>query len=269
MRGLVFDPSETGSKICDVDLFVWGRRRNLKTRIIYGIELTAKITRIFPNVVSVKGGTIITIYGENFSMVKEDYEITIDGIKCVVRSVGEGFVKCRTGAKKGLNHSGGFKFRILGRGLASNEFKSCEYVNLWSDRDTWGGEFLPVEGEMVYVPPGLTLLVDIEMTPKLKAILVEGKLIFKPHPTDNNHVRYFDCGYIFIRNGHMEAGTELEPYTSKLIITLHGLPDDPAIPLYGSKCIGVRFGILDLHGMIRDPYWTKLHQTALKGATKI
>lgn len=122
MRGLVFDPTELSTKVCDVDLFVWGRRRNLKTRIIYGIELTAKITRIFPSIVSVKGGTIISIYGENFSTVREDYEITIDGIKCAVRSVSEGLVKCRVGAKKGLNHSGGFKFNILGRGLASTEY---------------------------------------------------------------------------------------------------------------------------------------------------
>jgi hypothetical protein len=30
---------------------------------------------------------------------------------------------------------------------------------------TWGGEFAPMEGESIYVPTGLNLLVDIDSTP--------------------------------------------------------------------------------------------------------
>ena len=37
---------------------------------------------------------------------------------------------------------------------------------------------------MVYIPAGLHLLVDVDKTPILSAVLVEGSLILPPHPTD-------------------------------------------------------------------------------------
>ena len=66
----VYDPSEVASKTCDIDLFVWGRRRNMMTKVIYGTKLTAKITKISPNWGSVVGETTITITGVNFSSRK-------------------------------------------------------------------------------------------------------------------------------------------------------------------------------------------------------
>lgn len=48
----------------------------------------------------------------------------------------------------------------------------------WSDIRTWGTDLIPVEGDLVYVPPGMTLFVDQSM-PRLDGIVVEGgKLIF-------------------------------------------------------------------------------------------
>lgn len=61
-----------------------------------------------------------------------------------------------------------------------------------------------------------------------------------------------------IRNGYMEVGTEENPYTSKLQITMHGSVSDPYIPMYGNKVIGVRFGTLEMHGVKRDVTWTRL-----------
>lgn len=132
------------------------------------------------------------------------------------------------------------------------------YVNYWSLTDTWGGEFQPIEGDTVYVPAGLQLLVDVDSTPILDAVLVEGSLIFAPHPTDPTHLRTFDAHYIFVDGGYMEVGTEDYPYTSKLIITMHSDRQSPEIPIYGNKVIGVRNGILDLHGVPRTPTWTEL-----------
>lgn len=86
--------------------------------------------------------------------------------------------------------------------------------------DTWGGDFLPIEGESVSIPPGLNLLVDVDSTPVLTAIIVEGSLIFPPD-SDPNHLRTFDASYIMVKGGYMEVGTEEFPYTSKLIITMH------------------------------------------------
>lgn len=46
------------------------------------------------------------------------------------------------------------------------------YVSAWSDDTTWGGEFAPMEGESISIPPGLNLLVDVDVTPKVNIIIV-------------------------------------------------------------------------------------------------
>jgi len=52
------------------------------------------------------------------------------------------------------------------------------------------------------------LLVDIDTSPVLFAIIVEGSLIFAPNVTNSNHLRTFDANYIMIQGGYMEVGTE-------------------------------------------------------------
>jgi len=95
----------------------------------------------------------------------------------------------------------------------------------------------------------------------LNLVIVEGSIIFAPD-SDPNHERFFDAAYMFISGGLMEVGTEEFPYTSKITITMHGAIDDPYLPIYGNKVIGVRFGTLDMHGVERSPVWTFLDQTA-------
>jgi hypothetical protein len=99
-----------------------------------------------------------------------------------------------------------------------------------------------MEGESVYVPTGLNLLVDVDATPMLNAVIVEGGLTFAPHPTDTNHKRTFDARYIFLNRGKMEVGTEEFPYTSKIQFTMHGDVSSPYLPIYGNKVLGVRYG---------------------------
>lgn len=149
-------------------------------------------------------------------------------------------------------------FTISGYGNVATEDLLYRYVSLWSDDDTWGGEFAPTEGESVWIPAGLHLLVDIDSTPVLYEILVEGSLIFPPDDSDSTHLRTFDASYIFVYYGYMEVGTEEFPYTSQLIITMHGDRNTPEIPIYGAKVIGVRNGILEMHGVPRDKTWTEL-----------
>mmetsp|Transcript_13355 Transcript_13355/g.16923 ORF Transcript_13355/g.16923 Transcript_13355/m.16923 type:complete len:96 (+) Transcript_13355:2674-2961(+) len=73
---------------------------------------------------------------------------------------------------------------------------------------------------------------------------------------------------MMINNGTLEVGTEKHPYTSKLTITMHGLKDDPAMPIYGKKSIGCRFCTLDMHG-VHKKSWTDLDVTVEPGATKL
>jgi len=142
------------------------------------------------------------------------------------------------------------------------------YANYWSMDTTWGGEFSPMYMESVYVPPGLNLLVDVDKTAELNAIIVEGTLIFMPE-TDANHERYFDARYIFLNGGTMEVGTEEHPYTSKLTITMHGTVYDPYLPIYGNKVIGCRRCHLDMHGVERKPTWTMLETTSEAGENTV
>ena len=67
----------------------------------------------------------------------------------------------------------------------------------------------------------------------------------------------------------MEVGTETNPYTSKITFTMHGNVSDPYLPIYGNKVIGVRHGVLDMHGVKREPTWTVMETTAQKGSTTI
>lgn len=101
------------------------------------------------------------------------------------------------------------------------------------------------------------MLVDVDHVPQLSFLLVQGSLIFAPH-SDANRLRTFDAGYIFIEGGYMEVGTETNPYTSKLTITMHGDVSSPALPTYGNKVIAVRKGTLSMVGKERKVVWTLL-----------
>jgi len=62
-------------------------------------------------------------------------------------------------------------------------------MSLWSETSTWGGQFAPVDGESVVVPAGLNLLVDIDSTPFLNMVLVDGGSIVLPSDYDPMHLR--------------------------------------------------------------------------------
>jgi hypothetical protein len=95
-------------------------------------------------------------------------------------------VKCITGKRPGLYPDPTISFYIDGKGNVPTEGLMFRYVNYWSELDTWGGTYFPVEGESVYIPTGLHLLVDIDASPVLNAIIVQGSLIFLPDE-DPNH----------------------------------------------------------------------------------
>ena len=144
-----------------------------------------------------------------------------------------------------------------------------KYANYWSDLDTWSGEYLPKDGDTVHIPVGQTLVVDIDKSPILKAVLIEGSLIFAPSSSPT-HQRTFDAEYIFVStNALFEAGTETNRYTSKLTITMHGTKESAQLPIYGNKGIFVRHGTFDMHGAERQHTWTELATTVEKGKNQI
>lgn len=173
---------------------------------------TGVLTSISPRHGSVLGGTVVTFTGEDFTATQEDVKVVIDGINCPVTESSATSIKCTTGSRPGLKKST-LSIEIAGKGAVSTKDRLFTYVNLWSEETTWGGEFAPIDGDSVYLPAGLNLLVDVDNSAQLKAVIVEGQLIFAPE-ADPLHERFFDAMYIFVRNGSMEVGTEENPYTS-------------------------------------------------------
>ena len=119
----------------------------------------------------------------------------------------------------------------------------------------------PVDGESVAVPKGLCLLVDIQKSPLLRLVQVDGgALIFPSHDDDPSYEQFFDARYIMVNNGTLEIGTERHPYLSKLTITMYGKKYDPPMPIFGKKSIGIHFGVIDIHGKPKKS-WTELDTT--------
>lgn len=189
----------------------------------------------------------------------DNYRVLIDGITCEIQTATATQFTCKSGPRPKVVPSS-ISVNIAGRGTVPMKGLKFVYTNLWSDEDTWGGEYAPEDGETVYIPPGLNLLVDIDTSPMLYAVVVEGSIIFEPN-ADPDHHRTFDAAYIFVKNGTMQVGTEKEPYSSKITITMHGNVSSPYIPIYGNKVIGCRYCTLDMHGVKRTPTWTTLDST--------
>ena len=229
---------------------------NLTETVTYSGSLTPLLTAVNPRYGTVTGGTSVTFTGTNFVTDTTKYTIIIDGRTCPVTAATTTSVTCTTDHRPGLI-SPSLYIYIDGMGLVSNQELLFRYVSMWSDDTTWGGEFAPMEGESIYVPEGLNLYIDVDSTPELNLVMVEGSLIFAPD-ADPNHERYFDANYIFLNNAYMEVGTEEFPYTSKLTITMHGNISSPYLPIFGNKCIAVKHSNLEMHGIPRTPTWTKL-----------
>ena len=118
-------------------------------------------------------------FGNGFVSDESLYTITIDGINCPVSQADEQSVTCITGKRPGLFNSTLTIF-ISGKGLVITKGLVFRYMNYWSNPETWGDDFIPMEGESIVIPKGLNLLVDIKNTPHLNAIDVEGSLVFPP-----------------------------------------------------------------------------------------
>lgn len=258
--------NETGdSKICTPKLKMGSTSTNLNT-ITYANAVTPTITKISPRYGRVNGGDVVTFTGSGF--IDGKTTVKLDGIVCVPKTITTNSVSCTTGKKPKEEGDPSVEVTVENRGLATTGGKLFRYVSYWSETSTWGNDAPPQYGEAVSIPKGRNLLVDSTKVPRLSFVLVEGSLIFAPDASASHH-RTFDCGYIFVKGGYMEVGTEENPYTSKITITMHGTVSDPALPTYGNKSIGVRNGELHMVGVTRKVTWTMLDKTANVGDTTV
>ena len=61
---------------------------------------------------------------------------------------------------------------------------------------------------------------------------------------------------LIVRGGRLTVGTEEEPFQHDATIEMHGQLRAPELPIYGAKCLAVREGELNLHGM----WWSHVYE---------
>ena len=238
------------------------------TTVEYNADFTPVLDVITPRYGPEQGESDVVFTGFGFNGTPT---VKIDDLDCTVSSFDSTTITCKTLPKTSdliKPEHPSLVIYIDGMGNVATQGLLYRYVGLWSRTDTWGGDTIPVEGDAVSIPEGRTLLVDVDSTPILSAVIVEGSLIFAPE-LDKTHHRTFDARYVIVKGGYLEIGTEEFPYDSYLTITMHGNEFDPALPIYGNKVIAVRNGLLEMHGPERSHTWTDLFETADVGATSI
>ena len=138
------------------------------------------------------------------------------------------------------------------------------YRDMWSNKNTWGGEFPPKDGETVFIQ-NFDIILDLPNI-RLNGLFIDNGSLTIPDNMDYN----ISTKYLIVSGGRLQIGTEAQPFKDhKLTLTLEGTQDDPALPLFGNKVLGVYEGILDIHGKPRTPVWTQLSKTASKGDKSI
>ncbi|XP_040289774.1 fibrocystin-L-like [Bufo bufo] len=158
------------------------------------------------------------------------------------------------------------------------------FYDLWSNRSFWESSAennytVPKEGSNVVIPPGKYIIADVDI-PSLHKLTIYGVLELR-NLTDNSTARtlptfkttVLNATYISIQGGRLIGGTQDNPFQGELHIVLRGNHSTPELllpngPNQGSKVLGV-FGQLDLHGLPRSVYRTKLAQTVLAGSQTI
>lgn len=236
----VLNDSATSSS-CTAKITIDGAMTDLST-VTYNGAVTPELTEVsgvMPRYGSVLGGEQVTFSGTGFSGTAT---VTIDDRSCSVDSQTATEITCTTENKPYVPGNPTLTINIDGVGNVATRGLVYRYVSRWSDKETWGNDIPPLEGEAVEIPSGQHLLVDVQNVPQLEFVLVYGSLIFESNENDPTDHKTFDAGYIMVNGGYLEIGTEQFPYSSKLTITMHGDKMSPYLPTYGNKVLAVRFG---------------------------
>jgi hypothetical protein len=155
--------------------------------------------------------------------------------------------------------------------------RSRDFV-YWSNLSTWDTGIitrhsalstgLPQPLDSVKIPYGLWVVVDIALPP-LTRLQVDGTVEF-----DDQLDNKLSVDELFINGGQIFVGWENKPFTHSMEIELTGTKSSKDFMLpngfdsMGAKAIGV-YGGLDLHGIPRQPSWTRLSVTASAGSNQL
>nr|XP_055075555.1 fibrocystin-L-like [Misgurnus anguillicaudatus] len=250
-------------QVCEVVVMNGDDRVNLTIGYTYRSSLTPVISDVTPRRGGTAGGTRLTITGSGFSANASDVIVTIAGSVCDVESANGTQIICVTNAQPKSQET---KVRVLigNRGIARMDHADFFYIDVWSSPYTWGGLSPPEKGTFAVITAGQTILLDTS-TPVLKMLLIQGgRLIF-----DEADIELQAENILITDGGALQIGTEQQPFQHKAIITLHGHLRSKELPVYGTKTLAVREGVLDLHGIPVPVTWTRLSQTAQNGSSTL
>ncbi|NP_001305057.1 PKHD1 like 1, tandem duplicate 1 isoform X1 [Danio rerio] len=259
-------PPNNGSEafqVCAVIVMNGGDSVNLTSGYTYRSSLTPVISNVTPRRGGTAGGTRLTITGSGFSSNISEIAVTIAGSICDIQSANETQIICVTNAGPKSQETQ-VRVQLGNRGIARMDNASFFYIDVWSSPYTWGGLSPPEEGSFAVITAGQTILLDTS-TPILKMLLIQGgRLIF-----DEADIELQAENILITDGGALQIGTEQMPFQHKAIITLHGHLRSQELPVYGTKTLGVRQGVLDLHGIPVPMTWTRLSQTAQGGSSTL
>ena len=260
-------------------ILIFEQARSLSTvstaDFVHRLDATPTITTVSKKRGSTAGGTTIRIATALKTTEIPHVEVYISGVPCVVSSVTLTYVDCVTGyhGDTNITHQGTYNIDLRVRGLGravpiTRGVSRYRYADFWSSPTTWGGKQPPIAGDLVHIPIGKTVILDVS-TPILSVMIVEGKLEFDDSDATGQSYLELRAHYITVVGGTLQIGTEDEPYQNKATITLFGSPSDTELPMYGSKVLACRRCTLDLHGKPTKQTWTRLSSTAYSNTTQI
>ncbi|MCU0493382.1 MAG: right-handed parallel beta-helix repeat-containing protein [Chloroflexaceae bacterium] len=131
----------------------------------------------------------------------------------------------------------------------------------WSNPATWPNGRVPAQGEMVTIPAGKTVLLDVS-PPALRSIQLDGTLLF-----DNRDLN-LTLNYIML-HGRLAIGSEAAPFRNRATITFAGDDPNENVMNMGSRGLLLMGGRLELFGVSPAPVWTKLNDHAEANATSL
>ena len=138
------------------------------SQVQYTQNTTPIVTSVSPRYGDIAGGYLLTLYGVNLDSGTP--VVTIDGVPCTGATSTVTNITCTVGARKTVPTVANTFTVIVGSSTVILQ-DTFLYVLKWSSPATWGVDSAPIDNDLVYVPLGTTLLVDVN-TPVLNGIAV-------------------------------------------------------------------------------------------------
>ncbi len=151
--------------------------------------------------------------------------------------------------------------------FALNPTNRATKSGLWSAPDTWAAGRTPAAGDVVRVPPGMTVTYDVVSDEALQSIAIEGSLTFR---TDVN-TRLVAGVIEVLPSGLLEVGKAGAPVaagvTAEIVIADRPLDAATDPDQYGTALIG--FGTIRMHGAVVEPTFVRLSAEPEAGQTSL